>query len=54
MKVAKGYKLPVIRSIDTRDVKYNWRNVMNTCCMLYVKCVKRLIPEFSSKGKNFF
>lgn len=21
--------------------------------MLYMKCVKRVIPEFSSKGKNF-
>ena len=25
----------------------------NTCCMLSMKCVKRVIPEFSSKGKNF-
>ena len=29
-KVAKRYKLPVIRKISTRDIMYNTTNIINT------------------------
>ena len=43
------YKLPVICQASTRDVMYN---ILNIIVLSYIKTVKGVNFEFSSKEKN--
>ena len=45
------YKLPVICHASTRDVMYN---ILNIIVLSYIKTVKGVNFEFSSKEKKFY
>ena len=54
MKVVKRYKLPVIKSVSTGDVKYNMTNIMNTATCYTLKLL-RVNPKSSHhKAEIFF